>query len=277
MSESNKEHSKSIDKRKTSLSIVIILTIVFIFIIIVIRVLFPFKNKQDDDFFQIVKEKGFTDLNEHFVCDAIKNNSTLIMSTRKYSFIAIDGDVYNISFSSSFNENQNCEKRDFTTKLKSHIDDIVIGEDNKYYSVYDNLSLNEKTSLSFETKDVLQKVDRYILKKDGNVYKIDGKKLLLKYKKSSFEGKIQSISLINLDYDGEDEKKIIVLTDKAIYYSYSENEKECRKYANKKCSYIMKKDDFLSKYRNIILYVDDTILITKEGKVLYTNKYWSSK
>ena len=37
------------------------------------------------------------------------------MTTRKYSIIAIKGQVYNISFSTKYENGQNCEKRDFET------------------------------------------------------------------------------------------------------------------------------------------------------------------
>lgn len=263
------------DKKKKYFIVFKRLLAIVVFILLILGII-AFVKSKSVDFLQEVKENGFTDLDEHFICSAIKKDSYLMMSTRKYSFISINGEVYNISFTSTYGEKENCEKRNFPVKIKSHIDDIVVGEDNKYYSVYENLLLKEDVTFSYDIKDIVQKVDNYILKKDGNIYYLKGGKLILKYKGSSFKGKIQNISLINSDYSEEDEKKIIILTDKAVYYSYSDNEKNCRKYANEKCNYVMRQDKLFSKYRNKLLYIDDTIVITIDGKVLYTNHYFGA-
>ena len=278
MNEDIDKYPKENNKDKHLLRKIIIIVVAFILFDIVLFKLISLQLNNNDSFLEELKDKGFSDLNEKFVCDAIKRNSDLIMSTREYSVIAIDGEVYNISFNTKFENDQNCEKRGFETKITSHLDNIVIGENGKYYSVYENLLEKNDVKFNYDVKDVVQKVDNYILKKDGNIYyqqKSNGK-LKLKYKASSLKGKIQNMGLINSDYSETDERKIIVVTNKAIYYSYSENEEKCRKYDNIECNYELKKDKFLSKYRNKILYIDDAIIITKTGKVLYTNNYFNS-
>ena len=270
------KHLKKMDKKKKCLFLFIMIAVMIILLVIGCFV-FIFKTKPNN-FSNQLNEKGFSYVNESFICDAIKKKSHVMMSTRKYSIIAINGEVYDMSFTTKYTDDQNCEKRDFPTKVVAHIDNVVVGEDKKFYNIYDNLSVNESIKYPYDISDIVLKVDRYILKKDGNIYYQDSDDKIgkVKYKASSLDGKIQSISLIGSDYEKEDEKKIVVMTDKAVYYSYSENEEECRIYANTKCNYTLKKDKFLSKNRKNIFYVDDTVIITKEGKVYYTNDYFGA-
>lgn len=262
--------------KKTSVKIsrkLILLIVLFVMIVIISILVIPKLNKNtSNDFYSELKAKGFKDLGESFICDDIKNND-LMMTTRKYSIIAIKGQVYNISFNTKYQNGQNCEKRDFKTKVVSHLDNYVVGENGKYYSIYENLAEREDIKYSYDTKDIVQKADKYILKKDGNIYyekdSKDKKIEDVKYSAKSLDGKIQSMSIVNSDYAEYDERKIVVMTTKAIYHSYDDNEEKCRLYADVKCNYQLVKDEFLSKHRKKILYIDDTILITKDGKVIY--------
>ena len=177
-----------------------IFLVALIVLLLVIFCLSIYDNNQS--FYNKLKKQGFSDLGEHFICNDIKSSSNLLMSTRKYSFIAIDGEVYNIAFDRVFDNNQNCEKRDFETKLVSHVDDVVIGENKKYYSIYEDLLLKEDITFDYDTKDIIQKTYQFVLKKDGNIYYQENQEdtnFKIKYKKEDFNGKIQSISIINSD------------------------------------------------------------------------------
>ena len=273
MNEQIIENQEKSDRKILYLTLLII-GIIFLILLFVLIFVFFFPKKSNS-FSKKLEKKGFTESKEQFICKSINDDSKLIMTTRKYSLIVINGEVYDINFKTPYENGENCMNRDFSTKLTSHIDNILVGEDNKYYIVYDNLSVKEE-EFSYDIKDIVMKADKYILKKDGNIYYLEGNKMVLKYKKSDFIGEIQSISVMNSDYREDEERKIIVITDDAIYYSYSENAEKCRIYADVKCNYNMKEDNFLSKYRKEILYVDDTILITKQGKILYTNNYFGA-
>lgn len=61
-------------------------------------------------------------------------------------------------------------------------------------------------------------------------------------------------------------KKGYVLTDKG-YYRYMLKDETCYKYADVDCEYVLKKDEELSKYKDHILYRDESILITDSGRV----------
>ena len=264
-------------KRKNQKYKILSFAIIVIFAIIILSVVLFLTCSNNQSFYNRLEKMGFRDLGEQFICNDIESNSNLLMSTRKYSFIAIEGEVYNIAFDRLFDNNQNCEKRDFETKLVSHIDDVVVGENAKFYSVYEDLLLREDITFDYDTKDIIQKSFQFLLKKDGNIYyqeNEEGSNFKIKYKKDDFEGKIQSIGLINSDYTENEERKIIVITDKAIYYTKADNKEKCKQFADIKCNYKMVKDDFLSKNIKKILYLDDSILITKDGKVLYTNNYF---
>ena len=252
--------------------------LIFIFLIVLILIiLFLTHYSNRNSFYNKLKEIGFRDLGEQFICNDIESSNNLLMSTRKYSFIAVNGEVYNIAFDRVFDNNQNCEKREFETKLVSHVDDVVIGENQKYYSIYEDLLLKEDLTFDYDTKDIIQKTYQFVLKKDGNIYYQENEEdsnFKIKYKKEDFNGKIQSISVINSDYTENEERKIVVMTDKAIYYTKASNKEKCKKFADVKCDYEMIKDELLSKNIKKILYLDDSILITKDGNILYTNNYF---
>ena len=77
-------------------------------------------------------------------------------------------------------------------------------------------------------------------------------------------------------YEGEitndmDEKYI--LTDKSYYRPLLVNEEECKKYADVECIYEWQKDEELSKFSNDILYRNDFVLITRNGRVYYNSNY----
>ena len=274
-----KEEINFKNRKKDLLNKKVIAAVAIVLIIIAIIVYITSNSKSA--FQSQLKKMGFTRLeNEGFICDAIKKDSKLMMTTRKYSFIAINGEVYDISFNSLEKGKQNCEKKKFDTKIKSHIDNIVVGEDGKYYAIYDNLAEKEDVSFSIGIEDIVQKSYQFILKKDGNIYfqeNPDDQKVVLKYKKSDVKGNIQSFSVINSDYVENEERKIVIMTDKAIYYTRATNKKECKNYADIKCEYQLVKDKILSRFRKYILYVDDTAIITKDGQVLYVNDYFDKK
>lgn len=254
--------------------------IIPVIVILIILILALTRQENSKSFTNELLKLGFKDSPEQFICEDIKKESNLMMSTRKYSFIAIDGEVYNISFSKKFSNEQNCEKRNFETKVTSHIDNIVVGEDKKYYSVYEDLIPKEDLEFQYNIEDIVEKGYQFVLKKDGNIYYQENKEdtdFTLKYKKEDVEGNIQRFGIINSDYTENEERKIVVMTDKAIYYTKANNKEKCKKFADVKCDYELIKDKILSKYRKYILYVDDTILITTEGKVMYTNSYFDNK
>ncbi|MBQ6135683.1 MAG: hypothetical protein IJI60_05145 [Bacilli bacterium] len=273
----NELNLENVKKGLKNKKIIIAIVVILILIAIIVYILSNSKGAFESQ----LKKMGFTSLeNEGFICDAIKKDSKLMMSTRKYSFIAINGEVYDITFNKQENNKQNCEKRDFSTKIKSYIDNIVVGEDGKYYAVYDNLAQKEDVSFNFGIDDVVQKNYQFFLKKDGNIYfqeNPEDENIVLKYKKQDVKGTIQSFSIINSDYTENEERKIVILTDKAVYYTRATNKEKCKNYADVKCDYQLVKDKALSKFRKYILYVDDTAIITKDGKVLYVNDYFDKK
>ena len=269
---------KSIFKKntKSKSKIIVLCGLVVLIILGVVALLLLPKGNNSKGFYQELKKLKFKDLKESFICSDLKKSKNSLMATRKYSIIAINGEVYDIAFNRKFENGENCQKRGFDTKITSYIDNVVVGQNNKFYSVYENLAEKEM-SFDYDIKDIIQKSYQFILKKDGNIYFQENPTdttFKVKYKKSDFSGKINSIGIINSDYTENEERKIVVLTDKAVYYTKATNKEKCKEFADVKCDYVLIKDKLLTKNRKHILYVDDTILITKDGKVLYTGNYF---
>ncbi len=246
-----------------------------------------------------IRHAGFNLSNNEFECselmpigDSAEPNDKILFMNETYA-ITENGNLYDISLSQSYSNNQNCKQINFEQDIIAYMDsNILKGEDNKYYyapGTNNTTPLTEVTAndsnyqlytllLGNENVKKVITVDSnagiyYVLENDGVVYQytITRQNYSAPYTLVSKEpvydkGKYGQI--VDFNYAG-DSTSTYIKTSTQIYRMQKTNEEECTKYADVACKYTMKKDETLTKYYKTepkILYYGPSILITTYKK-----------
>ncbi|MBE6158437.1 MAG: hypothetical protein E7159_01270 [Firmicutes bacterium] len=122
---------------------------------------------------------------------------------------------------------------------------------------------NLNPTLNYET------LEKSIISNEEVIYSVPKDETILDFYYSSkayAKGCYGGSSIDNIE---EDIGKKFIITDKAYYRPLLKDE-SCLKYQDVECEYTWKKDEELSKIKDNILYRDESIIITKSGRI-YNN------
>lgn len=238
-----------------------------------------------------IRHSGFVLSGAELECDALLENPDYdkVKFLTGTHVITEAGNVYSLSISQKYSNEQNCMASPLTAKVVALFDENVVkADDGKYYylvrsgdnAAYTAVPATDGNYMIYDiimaNSDVLKvkTVDSsaghyYVLKKDGNVYnyvinKTNDSVALVSspvvYSKSSYRGKI-----IDFSYAGKT-SGTSVRTETEIFRMKAVNQKECSKYVDIACEYEMQLDEGLTEHRDKIFGFSGTYLITTYGK-----------
>ncbi len=244
-----------------------------------------------------IRHAGFSLSPSEFKCDAFvskkleeASNNEKIWYFDSGRAITSAGQIYELSLGQIFSNEQNCMLADFSGKAVAVMDNKIFkSSDNKLrylYSDGNTLAYSEVTANNnlFGVYKLLFNLDGvkkittydensgiyYVLKDDGNIYKVvinkgDNKSAVslvsqeVAYSSSTY-GKIIDFSYtasIATNYIRSEEK---------IYRMKITNYENCSQYANVECTYEMYEDTPLMEYKDYILAFNGSMLVTNYGK-----------
>ena len=241
-----------------------------------------------------IRHAGFAPSSANFKCKYLLPEDEDNSLYRRLFFLSGNmaitdtGKVYELSFDRTFSNNENCRPASFSKEIVAIMDGSIgktkdghfyqlkgggiytgVPSDSKNYSLYKILlgSPSVKKAFTVDSENGIY----YVLKKDGNVYRMVVRKENYKspYELVVSETKYSSVrygTIIDFNYDPNDAGTFIRSTDK-LYRMYKTNSEECTKYADKPCLYVMNEDTELPKYYDYILGFNGSMLITSYGKI----------
>ena len=191
-------------------------------------------------------------------------------------FITNDGILYGRDEKKYSSNNQNCivlnNKIKFKAIVWSQNGLYFISTNNETYRFndegyqeikktdrlnYDYFNTNVKYAFEISRPEALSKKEYYVLKTDGKIYLTTFKFDTVKYIKEnekvykSYENEIiKQFQLVEGASDG------YIITNKSVYIPIQVNKEECEKYADIKCKFEYKRDDYLSRYADKIISFD---------------------
>lgn len=241
-------------------------------------------------------------MGDKFICDNYypKSKSDSDYSKIKYFldgyFVDTNGLLYEVSMGQKFSNDQNCRQADFLYTVDGVFDEnIVRSTVNGYYHLtasdtfakYSQVDYNDEKIglydilLSDHSVLKVRTVDEsagryYALKDDGNIYEYivlkdnNGPYYLasinIVYDKSNYDSNI-----IDFNYAGNDVSTYIMTYNK-IYRMMITNKEACKKYVDINCTFELKEDEVLSKYKDIIIGYNGNTLITNYKQVFTASK-----
>lgn len=203
-------------------------------------------------------------------------------------YVNQNGELYDVSLSGIFSNEENCKKSVFTHKIKAiYNTDIVKADDNllyyikatdknEAYSLVNNLNeLYPLYSLLLRDEDILKvqsisELEYYILKADGNIYD---------YVLSKDDNNNYSVVSTNIIYDKSGYGNIVdfyyagnslrtyLISDKGIYRMNISNRDVCSKYVDVVCEYEFVLNEVLTKYKDRIIAYNGNNIITDYGQI----------
>lgn len=239
-----------------------------------------------------IRHAGFT-VGSEFVCNNFfpEDKNDINYEKIKYfsngMIINTDGKIYEVSLGQTFANDQNCKPAETDIVVKAIFDNKIIkGIDNRYYYLFGQnevaaYSLVPNTDNSYNIYDMLLRDSNivkvitadsskglyYVLKDDGNVYgytisQIDRNtppaitSTIVVYNKNDYGSKI-----IDFNYAGES-LSTYIKTENDVYRMKIVNEENCKKYADVKCEFEMKKDSVFAEHKDAIIAFNGNMLIT---------------
>lgn len=243
-----------------------------------------------------IRHAGFSVSTDEFTCSNLladnpnEAKEKILYSNGSY-LITEQGNLYELSLSQPYSNEENCKKISFQTNIIAYMDGTILkGEDNKFYYAPGTTSTTPLTEVTTndsnyqlytlllgpeQVKKVIT-VDSnngiyYVLEEDNTVYQYTITRqnytspYTIESKTPVYDQKDYG-KIIDFNYAGESTKTYLKTKDE-IYRMQITNEDECKKYADVECNYQLKKDETLTKYYNDkILYFGPTLLITTYGK-----------
>lgn len=238
-----------------------------------------------------IRHQGYTVSDNEFVCNKWQQDK-VIYTNGTYA-ITEDGNLYDVSLSQPYTNEENCKEISFTTKIIAYMDsNILKGEDNKFYyapgtttstpltEVTANDSNYQLYTLLLGEKEVKKVITidanngiYDVLKEDGTVtqYTIKRQDYNLPYivtdQKEVYSSEDYG-KIIDFNYK-EESKETYLKTNNAIYRMELTNEERCSEYADVECEYYLRKNETLTEYYNdnSILYYGSNLVITTYGKI----------
>lgn len=250
-----------------------------------------------------IRHAGYGLSSNTFTCEDIlpKAKDAIVLDKISYlndTFAVTEkGNLYEISLSQPYSNNQNCKKIAFDQKVIAHMDGTILkGADKKLYYAPGTTSATPLTEVTVNdnsyqiynlllASDAVQKVVTvnqsqglyYVLESDGNVYSYtlvrpDYNTPYTLTERNIVYAKDKYGQIVDFHYSQSNQKEIYIKTATEVYRMKASNEKECTKYADVTCNYSIVKDETLSKYLNDkILYQGSTMIITTYGKEFTIN------
>ena len=243
-----------------------------------------------------IRHAGFSVSTDEFTCSNLladnpnEAKEKILYSNGSY-LITVQRNLYELSLSQPYSNEENCKKISFQTNIIAYMDGTILkGEDNKFYYAPGTTSTTPLTEVTTndsnyqlytlllgpeQVKKVIT-VDSnngiyYVLEEDNTVYQYTITRqnytspYTIESKTPVYDQKDYG-KIIDFNYAGESTKTYLKTKDE-IYRMQITNEDECKKYADVECNYQLKKDETLTKYYNDkILYFGPTLLITTYGK-----------
>lgn len=233
-------------------------------------------------------------------CDKFDVNNVKIFTNS--FFVLKNNDIYaiNNNYNKTYSNGQQCKKVDLNFEIDSvySFSDCFIINNSKQYRITSNGNVKKSDEKKFEILHSLIPKDKNIIDivgYDGTNNKLyyqskDGKIYESYYKSTNWwagdkttEQKEYFIDLkeygINsdeqikkIDFGFDSEKTIFLLTDKNAYFYQTVNKEECKKYVDVKCKKELLKSDFYEKFKNEIVYIDESFIILKDGRILRLHK-----
>lgn len=240
-----------------------------------------------------IRHDGFS-VSGKFVCsDFIPSKNNKNVSKIKFLLnnfiISTDGELYELSLSSPFSNNQNCKKVENVSVKAVYDESVFKGTDNKYYYLTNlgnvvKYSEVPTTDNNYELYDLLLKDEGvlkvetanssnatyYSLKNDGIIYSNTLKKnnnsghLEIGESSIAYDKDSYSADIVDFSYSGNSLNTFIKTT-KEVFRMKIVNQKECDKYTDVECKYEMKSDDILEKHSDNIIGFSGNNLITYYG------------
>lgn len=244
-----------------------------------------------------IRHAGFTLSEEEFNCSTFLPASeedttyTKVWYYGDTKIITEGGVVYERSTGLPFSNQENCRIANFTRRVVGLLDErIILADDNKLYylqagdgiEAFSPVATTDDAyglyvKLFYEQKAIKAiTVDSqagiyYVLKDDGNVYKIviskpDREQPFIIRSNEIIYSKGTYGFILDFNYTA-DIKYSYIRTNNAIYRQIASNFDECSKYADIICKYDLKKDEKLMQYSDKILIYNGSTLITTYGRV----------
>lgn len=243
-----------------------------------------------------IRHAGFSIDGNKFVCDDLvpEDEDDQVYEKIKYfkgSYaITEKGEIYDISMSLKYSNNQNCKKANTNLIITSVFDEVGRASDGNYYylttqnngAAYTAVASNDNALALYkllldDTNNIkVQAVDNgtgsyYVLKKDGNIYNYivarensnssyNVLSSTVIYNAGSVDGKI-----IDFGYYG-DSLNTFIKTEDAVYRMKITNAEKCKKYADVACKYELQEEEVFETYKDKILTFNGSTLITTYGK-----------
>lgn len=231
------------------------------------------KTSKESNFETIngVTYKLVSDNDLSFDCDSYTN----AWFVKRKWFVTNDGILYGRDGRKYSSNNQNCivlnDKIKFKAIVWNHDNIYLISTNNETYRFngeeyqeikktdrlnYDYFNTNVKYAFEKTGPGAVSKREYYVLKTDGKIYLTTFwwetiKNKYIKEKEEvykSYENEIiKQFQLVEDANDG------YIITNKSVYIPIQVNKEECEKYADIKCKFEYRRDDYLSRYADKII------------------------
>jgi len=206
-----------------------------------------------------------------------------------------DGEIFEITLEQQYSNGENCKEANANITVVAIMDNkIVKATDGKYYYLAGQNIANytevpstdnsyEIYNLLLRERDIVKVITAnsstgsyYVLKSDGNVYELIvtardyNNPATITSSKVIYDNVEFGSNIVDFNYAGNSEKTYVRTEDNKIYRMRITNKKECTKYADVNCDYVMEEDETLNKYIDKIIAFNGGYLITdyKQGFTL---------
>ena len=245
----------------------------------------------DGNVTRALRHEGFN-IGEDFVCSAFlgKEATQQIRYMTDNRIITTEGRIYEISFGQTYSDKTNCRKADTELKVVALYEDKVFkSEDGNYYYLVGQNNVDSYAQIttadnSYTVYDLLLKPEGtikavtadssagvyYVLKSDGNVYKITISKNYnvaptitaseVIYSQANYGG-----TIIDFAYHG-DSASTFVRTNEKVFHMKAINSEECTKFADVTCHYEMVEAPVFADYRDSIIAYNGSMVLTSYKK-----------
>ena len=245
-----------------------------------------------------IRKSGFT-VGGEFICDEFypKDSEDVYYNRIQYftgsHLIDQEGNIYELSLSQKYMDEQNCQQANTSIRVKAILDNKIIkGTDNLYYYLISQNNEESYTQIptsdnSYDIYDILLRDEDvikvqtannndgyYVLKSDGNVYEITVNRNdrnappTISGTRIIFDKEEYGDYIIDFNYVG-DSLNTYVRTQSKLFRMKINNEEMCKKYAGITCKFNMVEDDIFEKYENRIITFNGSTLIT-DYKLIFT-------
>ena len=211
-------------------------------------------------------------------------------------FIDTNGLLYEVSLGQKYSNEENCKQSEFLYTIDGVFNSSVVRTTaNGYFSLVDGNGVSKYAQIDSSNEKIglydillgdhsvlkVVSVDEnagkyYVLKDDGNVWeyvvlKDNNGPYYLASTNIVFDKNKYDSDIIDFNYAGNDLSTYLTTSNKIYRMSYT-NKDACMKYADIDCTYELREDLVLSKYKDIIIGYNGNTLITSYKQVFSVSK-----